>query len=512
VVGGQVFIHHLMLAIQTAGESNALKLNVSSTCLLEVQLRLDLALLTSSRRTTQSFSDDTHSCIWGNRSGDRILTMLLDFWHLTDDLALYINHYVVNIYIMYLRNLTQNIVEALGDTPVVLLNGARQTGKSTLVQWLCKNHHPAQYVTLDDVSVLSAAQTDPAGFLSGFSGPLAIDEIQRVPELFLALKAQVDRDRTPGRFFLTGSANVLVLPKLADTLTGRMEILSLWPFSQGEIQSHKEVFVDAVFSPEYSPSRETAEKRDTLFQSILTGGFPEVIQRKTEARRKAWFNAYITTILQRDIRDLSRIEGLASIPRLLSLLATRSGHLLNFSEISRASGLPQATLKRYMALLEATFLIKLLPPWSANLSKRLVKSPKLFVIDTGLLGYLIGMDKDRLNTEPELAGPLMENSIVMELTKQISWSQTQPAMFHFRTQVGGKEVDIVLEDAAGRLVGIEVKAAHTVKAGDLAGLKLLAKETQGRFVRGIVLYMGSQFIPFGDNLMAVPVSAMWKSG
>ena len=411
---------------------------------------------------------------------------------------------------MYLRNLAKNIIEALGDTPVVLLNGARQTGKSTLVQWICKNQHPAQYITLDDVSVLSAAKTDPAGFLAGFSGPLAIDEIQRVPELFLALKAHVDRDRTPGRFLLTGSANVLVLPKLADTLTGRMEILSLWPFSQGEIQSVKETFVDAAFSSEWPSPKRPTEERESFFQSLLTGGFPEIIQRTSAARRKAWFNAYITTILQRDIRDLSRIEGLASIPRLLSLLAVRSGHLLNFSEISRTSGLPQATLKRYMALLEATFLIKFLPPWSANLSKRLVKSPKLFVLDTGLLGYLIGMDPSRLNTEPELAGPLLENFVVMELTKQISWSRTRPQMFHFRTQTGGKEVDIVLEDAAGRIVGIEVKAAHTVKAGDLAGLKLLAQETQDRFVRGIVLYTGTQPVPFGNHLTAVPVSTLWK--
>jgi predicted AAA+ superfamily ATPase len=417
---------------------------------------------------------------------------------------------VVNIYTMYPRYLTQNILDALGDTPVVLLNGARQTGKSTLVQWICKYRHPARYVTLDDASVLSAAKADPAGFLAGFSGPLVIDEIQRVPELFLALKAQVDKDRTPGRFLMTGSANVLVLPKLADTLTGRMEILSLWPLSQGEIQSHAETFVDAVFSPECHQSKGATEQRDSLFQVILTGGFPEVIQRTSEARRKAWFNAYITTILQRDIRDLSRIEGLATIPRLLSLLAVRSGHLLNFSEISRTSGLPQATLKRYMALLEATFLIKLLPPWSANLSKRLVKSPKIFVMDTGLLSYLIGMDKNRFIAEPELAGPLLENFVIMELTKQISWSQTRPQMFHFRTQVGGKEVDIVLEDAAGRIVGIEVKAAHTVKAGDLAGLKLLAEETQDRFVRGIVLYTGSQFVPFGNNIMAVPVSTLWK--
>ena len=223
----------------------------------------------------------------------------------------------------------------------------------------------------------------PRIYKSVIKSPLVIDEIQRVPELFLALKAQADKDRSPGRFLLTGSANVLVLPKLADTLTGRMEILSLWPFSQGGIQSHQETFVDAVFSSECPQPKESVEERDGLFQSIFAGGFPEVIQRTSDARRKAWFNAYITTILQRDIRDLSRIEGLASIPRLLSLLAIRSGHLLNFSEISRTSGLPQATLKRYMALLEATFLIKLLPKFALLYSMKLFGSIRIIPNNNG---------------------------------------------------------------------------------------------------------------------------------
>lgn len=411
---------------------------------------------------------------------------------------------------MYNRNITDGIVEALQDTPVVLLNGARQTGKSTLVQWICRHQHPARYLTLDDLSVLSAATADPAGFLAGFDEPLVIDEIQRAPELFMAIKAGVDKNRRPGRFLLTGSANVLLLPKLADTLAGRMEVISLWPFSQGELQSRKETFVDVVFRGELAAFDAPALSRDELFGRILSGGFPEVIVRASHPRRNAWFNAYLTTLLQRDIRDLSRIEGLSAMPRLLSILAARAGNLLNFSELSRTSGLPQSTLKRYMALLGATFLILQLPAWSGNLSKRLVKSPKLYLNDTGLLGALVGMDQERLLTDPALAGTLMENFVVMELVKQISWSRQKPRMYHFRTQADGKEVDMVLEDAAGRLVGIEVKASHTVKADDFAGLKALADQTKDRLLQGIVLYSGAESVPFGKKLMALPIHALWE--
>lgn len=289
-----------------------------------------------------------------------------------------------------------------------------------------------------------------------------------------------------------------------------MEIISLWALSQGELHWQKETFIDAVFSNDLPAFKTPQLERDELFSRILLGGFPEVTQRDSELRRKAWFNSYMTTILQRDIRDLSRIEGLASIPRLLSILGVRAGGLLNFSELSRTSGLAQSTLKRYMALLEAAFLIRLLPAWSGNLSKRLVKSPKVFIHDTGLLGHLIGMDKNRLRTEPELAGALTENFVVMELTKQLSWSWIRPQLFHFRTQASNKEVDIILEDAAGRLVGIEIKSSHSVKADDFAGLKVLANETKDRFVRGVVLYSGAEKVPFGKNLLALPVSSLWS--
>ena len=402
------------------------------------------------------------------------------------------------------------VISAVADTPVVLLNGARQTGKSTLVQWLSTNERPARYITMDDSNILSAAIADPTGFLAGFQESLVIDEIQRSPELFLAIKSIVDKNRTPGKFLLTGSSNVLLLPKLADTLAGRMEIISLWPFSQGELESTKETFVDKVFLKQMSiPKFSTIEKSE-LLNRVLSGGFPEVIKRSVLSRRKAWFSSYITTILQRDIRDLSRIEGLAIMPRLLSVLGSRACAVLNISELSRTAGIPQSTLKRYIILLEATFLLKMLPAWSGNFTKRLVKSPKIIINDTGLLGYLIGLDKNRLSTEPELLGPLLENFVVMELIKQISWSKIQPKIFHFRTQTG-REVDIVLEDSAGRIVGIEIKSSYSVKAGDLSGLKTLADDTGKRFVRGIVLYTGHEYVPFGKNLIAIPINSIWNA-
>lgn len=416
---------------------------------------------------------------------------------------------MANIYGMIKRNITLNIIDALTDTPVVLLNGARQTGKSTLVKWLSETHHPARYITLDDSNILSAAVADPAGFLAGFHEPLIIDEIQRAPELFLAIKSIVDKHRKPGRFLLTGSANVLLLPKLADTLAGRMEIISLWPFSQGEIGSSKEHFVDTLFLKKMPTPKFKALDKNELLTKVLCGGFPEVLKRTSLSRRKAWFSSYITTILQRDIRDLSNIEGLATIPRLLSVLGARACSVLNFSELSRTAGIPQSTLKRYIILLEATFLLNLLPAWSGNFTKRLVKSPKIILNDTGLLSHVIGLDKNRLSTSPELTGPLLENFVAMELKKQISWSINEAKMFHFRTQTG-REVDIVLEDAAGQIVGIEVKSSYNVKAGDFGGLKTLAGETGKRFIRGILLYTGQEYVPFGKNLFALPMNTVWS--
>jgi len=418
------------------------------------------------------------------------------------------------------RLLTPRILEALADTPVVFLTGARQTGKSTLARAIAAGDHPARYITFDDATALVAAAGDPEGFVAGLSGPVVLDEVQRVPDLFLAIKASVDTDRTPGRYLLTGSANAMMLPNLAQALVGRVEVLTLWPFSQSELEAAASrgpaiCAVDQLFSTASDGTRPAplpqwrGEGLGVVLPRILAGGYPEALERTAPSRRRAWFSAYVTTILQREVRDLASIEGLHELPRLLSLLGARAGGLLNYAELSRSSGVPQSTLKRYMALLEATFLIHTLPAWSANLSKRLVKSPKLLLNDTGLMAHLLGAGGERdLPPDSPSLGPLVETFAVQELRKHCSWSLTQPNLYHLRAQTG-QEVDLVLEDARGRVVGVEVKSSATVSPADLKGLRFLQEKLGERFVRGIVLYAGREVVPFGERLHAAPLEGLW---
>ena len=411
---------------------------------------------------------------------------------------------------MIVRHAAARLRAALADRPVVLLHGARQTGKTTLVRALAGADHPARYVTFDALTALSAARHDPAGFLAGFDGPVVLDEVQRVPDLFVAIKAEVDRDREPGRFLLTGSANALLVPRLSESLAGRMEIVPLWPFSQGEIEGVVEGFVDAAYG-EAPPALVNAEGGAALAERVLRGGFPEAVSIGTADRRSAWFDAYVMTILGRDVRDLADIKGLAELPRLLSLVAARPMALLNYAELSRSAGLAQSTLKRYWALLEAVFLVRALRPWHANIGKRMVKSPKVLLGDSGLAAHLMAIDDVRLAKDRTLFGGLLESFVAMELTKQIGWSTAMPALYHFRTHEGG-EVDLVLERRSGALVGIEVKSSATVTSTDFKGLRALADAAGRRFHRGIVLYTGAEVVPFGQRLHAVPIEALWRWG
>ena len=410
------------------------------------------------------------------------------------------------------RNLEGRLVEALSDTPVVLLHGARQTGKSTLVQTISQEMHPATYVTFDDVTTMGAVKRDPLGFLEAYDGPVILDEVQRVPEVFLAIKELVDRQRIPGRFLLTGSANVLLLPKLSESLAGRMEVLTLWPFSQGEMESCQEAFVDAVFSERRFayPSGGAIDRAD-LTARALRGGYPEAIQRKTQPRRTAWFESYVTTVIHRELRDLANIEHLTELPRLLGLLAARAGGLLNYTEISGVVGLPQTTVKRYLSLLETLYLLIPLPAWAPNLGKRLIKRPKVLLNDSGLIAYLTGLDERQVKKDATSFGPALENFVAMELRKQISWSRTRPSMYHFRTSTGA-EVDLVLESPSGDLVGIEIKTATRVRDEDLRGLELLRELTGERFRRGVVLYTGKESIPLGKDLHVLPIDSLWQIG
>ena len=412
---------------------------------------------------------------------------------------------------MHPRHIAPLLAESLSDTPVVVINGARQSGKSTLAQGVSADKAKSRrYLTLDDAVVLNAAKSDPAGFIQGLQGPVTLDEVQRVPELFLPIKAAVDRDRQPGRFLLTGSADVMLLPGIADSLAGRMAVLTLWPLSSAEVGGSATLNrADALFSDDLFGLNLPPCDKDALMAQWLGGGFPDALARSNAPRRAAWFDAYVQAILQRDLRDLANIEQLTEIPNLLHLLATRSATLLNFAELSRTAGMAQTSLKRYFALLEMLFLVVRLPSWQRNPSKRWVKAPKVFLPDSGLLCHLMATTAERMNAQPNLLGAVAETWVLSELLKHVAFTQEGLTLWHYRTQTH-IEVDFILENRAGQICGIEVKASTTVDSKDFKGLRHLQETEPAIFQRGIVLYAGRELVPFGDQLWAVPMS-VWTA-
>ena len=411
---------------------------------------------------------------------------------------------------MYYRHITQLIREALTDTPVILLVGARQTGKSTFCSQLLEDGtFDAQFITFDDPATLAAAGADPLGFLKGLNKHVILDEIQRAPELFLSIKKLVDQDRKSRRFILTGSADVMTLPKVADSLAGRIEVHTLWPLSMNEIMGSASDFLTVLTAKEGKFSADKSRWEDIL-QAIVVGGYPEVVQRSTESRRAKWFESYMLSVLQKDIRDLANIEGLTQIPNILQLIATRIGSTINMSAISRLSGVKNTTLQRYMALLEHVFLLVKVPAWTPNLEGQFVKSPKIYLNDTGLLSHLRGEDKESLLANRKEAGAFLENFVVMDIIKQVSWSDQFLKLYHFSIHKGA-EVDLVLENRKKQLFGIEIKSAATLKEQDFKGLKQLSKLAGDKFQKGIILYSGEEMLSFGDNLWAVPIANVWRS-
>ena len=411
---------------------------------------------------------------------------------------------------MYQRNIIRRVNAALADTRVVLLSGARQVGKSTLARELARQRG-GQYLTLDDPVIAELARTDPSALVSGAGGFTVIDEVQTAPGLFPALKREVDRHPVPGRFLLTGSANVFMLPTAAESLAGRMEVLALEPLSQCEIEASPHNLVDAFFGRTPWARRTVTTDRADLARRIVAGGFPEALSRADPQRRDAWFGAYLASLLQRDVRDFANIEGLHDMPRLLSLLAARISSLQNMAEVSRATGIAHSTLRRYLTLLEALFMVQPLPAWSANLGKRLVKAPKLHLVDAGLSAHLRGQtDAAALTLSPQL-GPMLETFVVQELRRHLRWADTAATAWHFRT-AAGQEVDMVLEAPGPRIVGVEVKASASINQSDFSGLRELAGAAGDALVRGVVLYTGEQLMPFEDKLWAVPLGVLWAGG
>jgi predicted AAA+ superfamily ATPase len=407
--------------------------------------------------------------------------------------------------ILYPRFLRPRIVEALADSPVVLIHGPRQCGKTTLAR-LVGNEAGFAYFTFDDDIQRAAAQADPVGYVADLPEQAVLDEVQRVPELFTSLKAAVDARRKPGRFILTGSANVLLVPKLADSLAGRMEILRLHPLAQAEVGQQPPDFLGRLFGAGFKAKPTGQRMGKALAERVVGGGFPAALARVSQRRRFAWYRDYADTLIQRDIRDLARISALDALPRLLMAAAGQTACLVNVSEMAAPFQISRQTIREYLTLLSRIFLLDELPPWHSNRLKRLVKTPKLHMGDTGLASALLGLNKDALWADRSLFGRFLETFVYQELRRHASWREAAVAFSYFRDK-DQVEVDVVLE-SEGHVAGVEVKAASTVTIDDFRGLRKLKDATN--FSAGVVLYDGQAVVGFGDRLFAVPISQLWE--
>jgi predicted AAA+ superfamily ATPase len=357
--------------------------------------------------------------------------------------------------------------------------------------------------------VRAAAQTDPMGFAGDLPERTILDEVQRVPALFTALKTVIDRQRTPGRFILTGSANVLLVPRLADSLAGRLEILRLHPLAQDELASRVSRFIDALFGSAFK-MRTSERLGPDLTNRISAGGYPAALTRAGGRRRAAWYRDYVEAHIQRDVRDLARIGSLEVLPRLLALAAGQTARLFNVSDLAGPFQLSRPTIRDYVTLLERIFLLELLPPWHTNRLSRLVKTPKLHMGDTGVACAWLGLDGASLLQDRGALGQMLETFVFQELRRQASRHEATFGFYHFRDR-DGAEVDIVLERDGGRVAGVEVKAAATVFPSDFRGLRKLKDIARDQFAEGVVLYDGQSVASFGDRLHAVPVRALWET-
>ncbi|MFN0126307.1 MAG: ATP-binding protein [Verrucomicrobiales bacterium] len=409
----------------------------------------------------------------------------------------------------YPRHLRPRLEEALADSPVVLVQGPRQCGKTTLAREVGDAAGFA-YFTFDDDVQRAAAVADPVGFVADLPERAVLDEVQRVPQLFTSLKAAVDGRRRPGRFILTGSANVLLVPKLADSLAGRMEILRLHPLAQAEIAGVRPVFLSALFAADFRAGRSGTREGRGLVERVVAGGYPAALARAPGRRRAAWYRDYADTLIQRDIRDLARIAALDALPRLLALAAGQTATLVNISELAAPFQVSRPTIREYVTLLSRIFLLEELPPWHSNRLKRLIKTPKLHLTDTGLACALLGLDVAALAEDRTTFGRLLETLVFQELRRQAGWFDEPVTLYHSRDK-DQVEVDLVLE-SGGRLAGVEVKAGSTVTSADFKGLEKLREAEPKRFAAGVVLYDGEAVVSFGPRLHAVPLSTLWSEG
>jgi predicted AAA+ superfamily ATPase len=405
------------------------------------------------------------------------------------------------------RHLQAAVDEALADTPVVCLLGPRQCGKSTLAE-----HQSADrlYYSLDDLNLLDAARSDPVGFIQQMPGRVTIDEIQRVPELLLTIKRQVDSNRQSGRFLLTGSANLLQMPRLADSLAGRMECLHLHPFTEAEKAEVPGRFLADWLAGKLTPKLQGSSQTQpsSLPERLVAGGYPEP-QGRSPQRARQWHRQYLRSIIERDVRDIARVKEGDDVARLLELLSHRTAELLNVTSLAGDLQLDRLTVERYLSILEKLFLIRRLPAWHRNNAKRLVKAPKIYVCDSGLAATLAGLSADAWNTKRDRFGHLLESFVLQQLIAQAGYTDPDLRFWHYRDK-DQVEVDCVITHGT-KVWGVEVKASATLHPADGHGLRRLAEQAGKHFQAGIVLYDGSSIFSLGDpHLLAVPFELFWK--
>ncbi len=405
------------------------------------------------------------------------------------------------------RGISKGITEALADTPVVCLLGPRQSGKTTLVQMIAPER---AYISLDESNYFHVAQDDPSGFIDSLPSEVTIDEVQRVPALLPAIKQAVDKDRRPGRFLLTGSANLLLLPKVSESLAGRMEVIQLYPMTESEKErmpgSFLRMFLEGRLKPKIS-GKHKIEGRD-LPERLIEGGYPEPLTRSPH-RARQWHRQYLKSIIEKDVQDVARVRDGDELARLMELLAHRSAALLNAAGIANALGIHRTTIDHYLSILERLFLVRRLSAWHRNSAKRLVKAPKLHLIDSGLTATLADLQVNDWTDSRDKMGHLLESFVVQQLIAQAGWTDPDLHFFHYRDK-DKVEVDLVI--TKGRKTwGVEIKASRSVSNKDGKGLARLAEQCGRDFQSGLILHAGTDSLPMGHPLLlAVPLDNVWN--
>ena len=410
---------------------------------------------------------------------------------------------------LFPRFLGAPLRDALTDTRVVVVLGARQVGKSTLVQGVADEEGHFSILTLDDQATREAALNDPTGFVAELTIPAVIDEVQRAPDLLLAIKQRVDADQRPGQFLLTGSANLLTSATVADALTGRTEYLYLWPLTQGEIHGEQPTFIDTLFQGRFPSVHDADVGRSAYADIVCAGGYPEA-RRRSPARRVRFFDGYLDTLMQRDLATIAQVHDRSNVRRLLEAVAATSAAEISYRGLGGKLGVAPNTIRSHTDLLETLFLVRRLRSWSNNLLSRVTKTPKAYVTDTGLMAYLVGVDGRRLRDDLTLAGMFFETFAVMEMLRQSAWQVDPVSLYHYRDR-DQREVDLIIERRDGSVVGVEVKSAASVNAHDFRGLRHLRDKLGDKFAAGAILYTGSHTLPFGDKLGAIPLCGLWAS-